>query len=85
MFSNLTVSYFKVTALENEVRRCKSQAKVNSEKAQSDLEALEKMLNVTRMSSEAIKRRLETEEKNLTHALSQKVGTVLDFYNKKTY
>ena len=60
--------------MENEVRRCKAQAKVDSEKAQSHLEELEKMLNVTRMSSEAIKRRLETEEKNLTNALSQKVG-----------
>ena len=55
------------------MQRCKSQAKVDSDKAQADLEAMEKRLNETRRSSEATKRKLETEEKNLTHALSQKV------------
>ena len=46
---------------------------MDSDKAQADLEAMEKRLNETRRSSEATKRKLETEEKNLTHALSQKV------------
>ena len=55
------------------MQRCKSQAKVDSEKAQADLEAMEKRLNETRRSSEATKRKLENEEKNLTHALTQKV------------
>ena len=55
------------------MQRCKAQAKAESEKAQSDLEAMEKRLNETRRSSEATKRRLEAEEKNLTHALAEKV------------
>lgn len=59
--------------MEKEVQRCKAQAKGESEKAQSDLEAMEKRLNETRRSSEATKRRLEAEEKNLTHALAEKV------------
>ena len=47
------------------MQRCKAQAKGESEKAQSDLEAMEKRLNETRRSTEATKRRLEAEEKNL--------------------
>lgn len=60
------------------MQRCKAQAKGDSEKAQADLEAMEKRLNETRRSSEATKRRLEAEEKSLKEALSEKVGVAND-------